>query len=66
MTITDLKEKHTHCLFATRDTIDEALKYACKVIASMPENERIYMYTAVYLVSNTVLAECEKLDLKEM
>ena len=66
MTITDLKEEHSHGLFATHKNINQSIKYATEMVHTLPSKDRIGFYTAMYCLLNTTLAECEKLSLKEM
>jgi|LWDU01.1.fsa_nt_gi hypothetical protein len=49
-------------LFATRDTVEEAMQYADMVISAMPEAERIPAITAVYVLYNSVVNHYNKDD----
>jgi len=46
-------------LFASRDTVDEALNYAIEVIACVNDNDRAAVYTALHVVMNTI---ADKID----
>lgn len=47
-------------LFAKRDTLEEALSYAETVTRGLPEETRLPVTTALWVVLNTALAELEK------
>jgi hypothetical protein len=46
-------------LFASRDTVDEALNYAMETIERLYNDDRAAMYTALHVVMNTV---ADKID----
>jgi hypothetical protein len=41
-------------LFATRDTIEDAYKYAADIINTLPTHEQIAVHTAMQVVINTI------------
>ena len=43
-----------HGMFASRDTVDEALNYAVETIERLYNDDRAAMYTALHVVLNTV------------
>ena len=47
-------ELRPHGLFGERDTIDEAVNYFGEVVKAMPKEERLPMYTAFYVLWNTI------------
>jgi hypothetical protein len=46
-------------LFATRDTVEEAMQYVDMVIRAMPEEERLPATTAAYVLYNSVIKHYE-------
>jgi|APSaa5957512622_1039677.scaffolds.fasta_scaffold675212_1 hypothetical protein len=46
-------------LFATRDTVEEAMQYVDMVIRAMPEAERLPATTAAYVLYNSVIKHYE-------
>ncbi|MCS5590714.1 MAG: hypothetical protein NZ824_12190 [Candidatus Thioglobus sp.] len=47
-------------LFAERDTIKEALEFADQLANTLPSADRITLYTAVYVVFNTMAETINK------
>lgn len=67
MTISEMKERYTCGLFATLDSIEEAVEFASDIVFSTSkQKDRIYGYTAIQVLLNTALNECEKRELKEI
>ncbi len=50
-------------LFASRDTLSEAIEYADKLIATLPQEHRAAAYTALWVPLNTSIKEKEKASL---
>lgn len=62
-----MSEKLSPCgLFATRDSLPEALEYANTLIAAIRPTDRVAAYTALHVVLNTALAEIEKLSMSNV
>ena len=47
-------------MVASRDTVDEAMSYAYKVLETMDPQDRIAGMTALHVVLNTVIETIEK------
>lgn len=45
--------KHTNNLFATRDSVDEAVQYVNDMLAALPSDHRLGVSTAVMVLINT-------------
>jgi len=52
----DTLEKHS--MFATKD-VQEAIQYVDDIIEGMPKEQRIWAYTAAYVMYNSVIAHYE-------
>lgn len=52
----------SHSLFASRETLPEAIEYSNSVIESLPLEHRMAAYTALWVSLNTALAQIEKLN----
>jgi len=66
MDMRDIRQYYSHGLFADRETIGEALKYAGDLIETLRPADRMVAYTAVYVVLNTALKVAESVELKEI
>ena len=53
MAVIDTLKNARHDLFAERDTINEAINYATKIIETFNDN-KIEVYTALHVVINTI------------
>jgi hypothetical protein len=49
-----------HGLFATKDSVEEAMQYADMVVQAMPAAERMPAYTAIYVLYNSVVKHYEE------
>lgn len=49
-----------HDLFATKDSVEEAMQYADMVVQAMPAAERMPAYTAIYVLYNSVVKHYEE------
>lgn len=59
--LTELATGLQHGLFATRDTIEEAFKYAYEVIEAMPSGAQTGAYAALHIVVNTIAEEVKRM-----
>jgi len=50
-------------LFATRDTIEDAYKYAADIINALPTHEQIAVHTAMQVVINTIAEQVKHLTM---
>ena len=50
-------------LFATRDTIEDAYKYAADIINTLPVEQQIAVHTAMQVVINTIAEEVKHLTM---
>ena len=62
MNKTELAKSLKHGMFADRQTLEDAVEYAYAVINGMPMEHRIYAFTALHVVLNTVSNEIAKLE----
>ena len=48
-------------LFATRETIEDAYKYAADIINTLPIHEQIAVHTAVQVLINTIAEQVKQM-----
>jgi hypothetical protein len=48
-------------LFATKDSIEEAIQYAFDMIGAMPKEVQAPAYTVIHVLMNTIAAELKKI-----
>jgi hypothetical protein len=48
-------------LFATRDTVEDAYKYAADIINTLPVDQQIAVHTAMQVVINTIAEQVKHL-----
>ena len=66
MTMEEFRDTHHAGLFASRDSLVEALNYGADLISTLPSEHRIVAFTAMYVAVNAALDEAVKHALKEM
>jgi hypothetical protein len=66
LTLAELKAKYAHGLFASRDSIGEAMEDATKLIETLPKRHRLSGYVAMMLVSNAILDQAVRCELREI
>lgn len=49
-----------HGLFATKNSVEEAMQYADMIIQGLPKEDQIFATTAVYVMYNTIIEHYEK------
>ena len=49
-----------HGLFATKNSVEEAMQYTDMIIQGLPKSDRIFATTAVYVMYNTIIEHYEK------
>lgn len=49
-----------HSLFATRETVEEAFGYAYQIIETLPQEDKMGVYTAVHVLMNTIAEEIKR------
>ena len=54
MTNIEIADAISNGLFAKRDTIDEAMKYAIDVVERLGQHEKVAAYTAIMVLTNTI------------
>lgn len=59
--LNDLATNLQSPLFATRETIEDAYKYAADIINTLPAHEQVAVYTAVQVLVNTIAEEVKRL-----
>lgn len=65
-TVEELADSLKCGLFAKRDTMLEANAYMQECFEMIPERDRVYAYTGVYVFFNTLADALNAADLQEM
>jgi len=49
-------------MFASRNTIKEAVEYATTIVDTLDAGDRLYVYTAIHVIINTIANEIERME----